>query len=70
MTYRFTEVKPYPERKPDCMYDHAIFNQTAMDRFMPPDVAYIASFRHPISLFESSVAFFSLDGLKVTRCVI
>ena len=65
LTYCFADVKPYPERKPDCMYDHAIFDQTAMDQLMPPDVTYFASFRHPISQFESAVAHFRLNNLTV-----
>lgn len=62
-----TAVQPHPERMPDCLYEHAVLNQTAIDRFMPPDVTYFALFRHPVSLFESSVAYFKHDRITVSR---
>ena len=32
---------------------------------MYPDVLYVAMFRHPVSLFESSVAYFKINQMTV-----
>ena len=51
-------IGPY-KRKADVLINHAIYNQSMLEKHMMPGYKYIAMARDPISWFKSAVIYFS-----------
>lgn len=64
----FAVIHPRPEDQADVLVDHAVFNQTHIDRLMARKLTYMASFRHPVSWFISAVQYYHVDDEKVSIC--